>query len=1400
MTSDSEDEQTKQVKVEENNMGKESENSKVTVFQATQMPDFDSNSCKWNEWLERLEIHFVEIGATEDNIKVSTLLKMIGSEPYTLLRALCDPVLPAKKSYKELCDLLNTHYLPPVIVFRERVTFYAARKEPSESVTAWYARVKSLALLCKFSNLDQHICDKFVVGLATDEKIFDKLCEEDETLTLANAFKKALIQETKAKSKQSNEVNFIRARNQRGQRRSNGTNNGSKSRSNRGDGASSQKNACKHCGWRSHESSSCKYKDVNCNSCGKKGHMASVCFSKDKGTTNFISFDNHSSNSSQKNCNCVNNANNFSNFSNLAAHSGSAANRLDENYGIFMISDGRASDLHCLAVDINGIRFEVKCDTGSPCSLMPLTIFERYFDRKLLKRSHNGYNDYGGHSIDIIGEFLASITYRDQTKTVSLVITNVDRPILLGDDFLKAFNFKLMQVNSIVASEKTCVVERIKTEFSDVFKSELGTYSVNKVHLELKEGTAPIFFKPRPVPLAWKPKIENKLNQLVELGMLQPIDDSEWGTPIVPILKPTGDLRVCGDYKVTLNKFLLDVKYPLPRIEEIFAALQGGQLFTKLDLSNAYNQLELDEKSQSLCTWSTHKGLYKTLRLPFGVKVAGAIFQKTIENFLRGIQNCMNFVDDIVVTGPDFLSHVNTLNLVLDKLQSVGLRLNIVKCEFFKEQISYLGHNINSEGLKKNDSNVQSVLNAPEPKDVSEVRAFLGMVNYYSKFIPEFAKKMEPLYRLLRKDVKFHMSNECQMAYKLLKEEIASERVLVHFDPSKPIVLTTDACDTAVAGICSHEFPDKSLKPIAFVSRSLTQAERNYSTIHKEALAIIFSVTKLYQYLIGHKFVLQTDHKPLISIFGENKGIPLMAAARIQRWSFLLSGFDYTIRHIKGEHNYADALSRMPQPADSDLGLQSADFTYINFVDFENALHLNFKTIAIETRRDSILSKLLDAIHNGTVQRLNEANFIPFHSKSDELSIESGCILWGYRTVVPTKLRNQILIELHKSHLGIVKTKSLARSYIWWPKIDHDIETLIRNCQACQVTQASPEKSALIPWQPATQAWSRIHIDYAGPIHKFYLLVVVDSFSKWTEVFKTKEMTSEFTICKLRETFCRFGLVDYIVSDNGRQFTSDDFAQFTKANNISHIFTAPGHPATNGQAENFVKTLKKAIQANLKDVKPDKFDIILNRFLIDYRTTRHCTTGDSPAKLMFGREIKTRFSALKPPVTEDKIIQSQEIAIKNAKGKRNCQFEIGRKVFVRDYTNPNKASWIPATIEKKFGPRNYGCVLTHNGREIKRHLDQIRDTDNSANTAEASESTVSNESVNAEQLDTSGDHDTSQPSETVDVSDESSEDDAEIDARNEDDQFSTPGNSRPTRDCAANALKNIKEQRRLNLI
>lgn len=571
------------------------------------------------------------------------------------------------------------------------------------------------------------------------------------------------------------------------------------------------------------------------------------------------------------------------------------------------------------------------------------------------------------------------------------------------------------------------IVNEIKREFAEVFDGKLGAFNGHKISLVLKNDFKPVFFKPRALPLAWKDKIEKHLRDLINKDMLEQIDNSEWGTPLVPIVKPNGDLRICGDYKVTLNKYLVDFKYPLPRINEIFTALEGGELFSKLDMSNAYNQLILDDESQLLCAWSTHIGIMKMKRLPFGIKTAAAIFQKTIENLLRGINGVVCYQDDITITGKNFKEHVHTLKLVLKIFKSSGLKFNINKCAFFQDKVDYLGFSVDKNGLSKNDDRISNVSSAPVPKDVSQLRAFVGMVNHYSKFIKDFSQKMSPLYRLLQKDITFNWSNDCHKAYLLMKDEVTSEQVLVHFNPDLMIILTTDACNHAVAGVLSHKFPNNSIKPVAFISRALSKSEKNYSTIEKEALAIVFCVTKLKQYLLGNYFVLQTDHKPLITIFGENKGLPLMAAARIQRWAFILSGFNYSIEYVKGKNNDADNLSRLLQFENESTINENS---YINFVEKENPLQLNFKSISIETRRDPLLSKLSEAISNGTVKEIKIPNLDCFKNKTLELTVEYDCILWGYRTVIPQKLRPFVLNELHASHLGIVKTKALARSYV----------------------------------------------------------------------------------------------------------------------------------------------------------------------------------------------------------------------------------------------------------------------------------------------------------------------------------------------------------------------------------
>lgn len=1277
--------------------------SNNTFFQTTSIAEFNPIEDKWIIWKERLDIHFSEILCTEDNSKRAILLKSIGSAAYELLRSLCDPVQPIKKDYDDLIKILDEHYTPPIIIYHERKIFHDATRNENESVSMWYARIKKLAFQCKFgAELEVMVKDKFITQLP--EKVFIRICEENEKLTLQEALKKALMFETKfavRNESTDSDVNFMRSSHHNHRKPSNNNNNKSSDKKPHG-------KKCTRCGWKTHDASTCKFKDATCHTCSKIGHLSSVCRSKENNKKiNFINSDSDFLNSI---CD-----GNFTNFF--------------VNFSLNSVSEDESRELYRLPVEFKGIKMTLTCDTGAPRTFVSRTFYEKHLSHFSIKECMNPYRAYGGTQIGIIGECIASIAYRGTEKRITVVVTDVEAPPLLGRNFLRAFGFQLTQndqINSIdsidISNANTSfIIDSIKREFSALFDGKLGKFNVCEISLPIDEHAKPVFFKPRPIPFAWKSKIETNLRDLVEKGVLEQVDNSAWGSPIVPVPKPDGSLRCCGDYKITINRFLSDFKYPLPLIEEIFASLQGGQLFSKLDMTAAYNQFCLDEKSQLLCTWSTHMGTFKMKRLPFGVKPAAALFQKHMENLLMGINGVVVYQDDITVTGKDFKEHLFNLKAVLKKLSDAGLKLNGNKCVFFQEKISYLGFTIDKHGLHKNKERYESFLNAPIPTNIHELRAFIGMANQYSRFIFGFASKMDPLYQLTQKNVPFVWNQKCQNAYDLIKQDVSSDQVMVHFNPKLPIILTTDACDTSVAGILSHRFPD-GLKPVAFISRSLSKSERNYAVIEKEALAIIFSVVKLKQYLLGNFFTLATDHKPLLTIFGENKGIPLMAAARMQRWALILSGFNYKIEFVKGVNNEADNLSRIPQIS---YIHEHEEVNYINLIENNNALRINFKDISIETRRDPILSKLSEAIEKGIVDKLDH-NFDVYKRKSLELTVQYGCVMWGYRTVIPSKLRQYILEELHASHMGIVKTKSLARSYVWWPKIDSDIENLIKQCIPCQELQASPPLAELIPWKPTDSVWSRIHMDYAGPKFGYYYLIVIDSHSKWVEVFKTKTITASFTIIKLRELFSRYGMPETIVTDNGTQFTAFEFENFI-TNNIDHIFTPPGHPATNGQAENFVKTFKKSFIASVNSAVMNKqsgdLDFIINRILLDYRNTIHCTTAETPAKLFFGRSLRTRFSTLRPPTIKEVIHEKQKQQKRNHKGKRNVNFEQGQKVMIRNYKNPNNPSWSQAIVKRKIGPRSYTCVYAHNNKEIKRHIDQIRDQSNvSANEDTSNES------------------------------------------------------------------------------
>ena len=322
--------------------------------------------------------------------------------------------------------------------------------------------------------------------------------------------------------------------------------------------------------------------------------------------------------------------------------------------------------------------------------------------------------------------------------------------------------------------------------------------------------------------------IEKDLERLQALGVITKVNFSNWAAPIVTVPKPDGSVRICGDYKVTINPVLDVDSYPLPTPEDLFATLAGGQKFSKLDLSQAYQQVRLDERSQEFVTINTHKGLYRYNRLPFGVASAPAVFQQLMEKVLQGLPGVVCYIDDVLVTGQNDEEHFRNLEEVLKRLDTRGFRLKKSKCHFFQSSVEYLGYRVDADGLHATKEKVEAILSAPNPTDERQLRSFLGLVNYYGHFVSDLATIAHPLNDLLKREHAWNWNDKCEAAFCKLKEKLASTSVLAHYDISLPLKLACDASAYGVGAIISHVLSDGTERPVAYASRTLSKSEQNY--------------------------------------------------------------------------------------------------------------------------------------------------------------------------------------------------------------------------------------------------------------------------------------------------------------------------------------------------------------------------------------------------------------------------------------------------------------------------------------------------------------------------------------------------------------------------------------------
>lgn len=1266
--------------------------------------EFDPEAETFENYTERLE-NFLKINSIKEEDKVGYFISIMGPRLYSTLKNLLLPKSPGETSFRDILKVLKAHYWPKRNVAYERFLFNKRNQKEGETIANYAIQLKQLASTCNFETfLEDALRDRFICGLRSS-LIQSKLLAEGDSLTFDKALEMALVVENAesnvrslhpGSSGESNEISFVKANQSHARKQFTSR-----------PSAKSKFKPCFRCG-KEHDCKTCPYKDFECHSCKKKGHLAKVCF-RSKGRPRFkprINYCNEDSDEEPS----EENTNGFENQFEL--------------YTIAYSNDNRPTNF-VTELKVNGVPLPMVIDTGAVVTVLPDVVYVEKFQQSVpqLSKSKICLKTYTGEKISVLGEFQALVESEGQKELLPMVVvksTAPNQPVLIGRNWLERLKLDWNKVSRGVHGSNTSnlnklngktvhdfsstLLEDCKKKYSNVFDVAFGEVKNVSVELVLKENVKPIFCKPHNVPFALRPAVERELDSLVENGVIYPVTQSEWATPVVVVPKADNSVRICGNFKITLNQCLRTDHYPLPNPDEIFAQIAGAKFFSKIDLASAYNQVKVKESSQELLTINTFKGLFRYQRLPYGISSAGSIFQSVMDKILHGIRNTYSYLDDILLISSTQEEMIDLVHEVLCRLNEFGVKVNEEKSEFLKTSVIFLGHLIDGTGIHPSPELTRAIVEAPRPTDITQLRAYLGLLNYYGKFLPNLSTLLHPLHQLLNSGIKWEWDTKCEEAFAKSKKLLLKNNVLMPFDPRLDIIVTCDSSKYGVGAVMAHVLPDGvTERPIAFASRTLTKCEAKYAQIEKEALALVFAVKKFHVFLYGRRFKLVTDHRALVFIFNSTKAVPTLSAARIQRWALILSTYQYDLVYRQGAQiPNADALSRLPCSG------CSSDEGEINFFSSTYSLPITYKEIGLATKFDPTLSKVVDFTLNGWPSHFDDA-LKPFSDKVLQLSVEQNCLLWGSRVVIPPTHRREILLLLHSEHPGESRMKSLARSYLWWPNMDRDIQQFVSECKICQCTRKSAPVVPLQPWSWPTQNWQRLHLDFA----KFEgqdFLILVDSSSKWVEIFHMRSTTSEKTIEKLRSCFAAFGLPHTVVTDGGPQFTSSEFNEFLKANGVNHVLTPPYHPASNGLAERMVQTVKESfLKQLLHDQKNSPNRTIqhkIDSFLFVYRNTPHSITGCSPSEILFKKKPRTPLTLLKPHLVgemEKKQLENKSKA--DCRRGRERAFEVGDKIFVRT-VRQEKLNWLPGVVIRRISPVTY--VVKEGKRNRFVHADHLK--------------------------------------------------------------------------------------------
>ena len=845
---------------------------------ANQCLQFDPEAETISEFLERFSVQMGDAlyKVRADELKqAAILLRALPVAMVTDLQRRISPMRLSEASFTVVRDNFLGSYSVKKSVVGASVQFFTCKQEASQTIEDYSKKLKFLASQCNFDQhitLDRLLRDVFVAGL-NSTPVLSTVLQTADSMTFNEAIDKAkLVHQIRQDAvsiqlpssihiaeevEGTSEVHKLKSSGRRSQR------------------IVPSNYICARCGQKaSHFVEKCFALSLQCRNCGKMGHLAKVCRARqtrrsvyevqeDGNAIHTIRSHHAPLSSTQRTsvpttqrtpvpstqrstsqlCTCegveaVAAGCSKTEFNNSFC-SNTKVERDSNAYDVndidhFVILNTTITPVYRDPINIqcrvNNIPVDFEVDSGAAVSVI-LENIARKVNAQITSTSHRVLG-YSGGQIDLVGEALLPISYNNVSVVHKFLIVTGDKNNLFGRDLFSRFH-----VHIVVNPQKLNAIRRsisVLDEFSSYFNDDFQSCVKEHVHLNVAPNAKPVYAKARQIPIRLKDKVRSELDRLTSEGILTRVYSATWASPIVTIFKQDGSLRLCADFSSTVNKHLLPINTPLITIDEAITSVGSAKVFSKLDLSQAFLQLPVLSSIRKYLVINTPEGLFQFNYLPFGLTASPGIFQAFISKVLANIPGVLCYQDDILLMSSDVESHNKILKEVLSRLKDAGLKLNVNKCNFFVEQVEYLGYVFNEKGVHPKPGKISAIIDAPVPKDVKQVQAFIGLCNFYSRFISNFAALMSPLYALLKKIARFCWSDECQFAFDTVKNVFAEGHILQHFNVNYETCLETDASSYGVGAVLlQRASKDAPWLPIQFASRTLNAAEKNYSQLER---------------------------------------------------------------------------------------------------------------------------------------------------------------------------------------------------------------------------------------------------------------------------------------------------------------------------------------------------------------------------------------------------------------------------------------------------------------------------------------------------------------------------------------------------------------------------------------